>query len=212
MSQHEVVSLRRQVRVLQTLCIGCIGVTLIAATRPADQVLRARGIIIEDESGHPRLLMGAPVPRVADRRSDVTTSIVARDVGGHDRVIFGEQPDPIINGKVMRRIGSSWGMTIYNTAGDERGGFANFDQGRSTVALDRAAGDGIAMMVDEKGDFAGVLLNYNSGKVGSYKPAVQIGTVGSRFIGNISNFDDSTAGSIKAGNDGPAIISRSEAR
>ena len=59
----------------------------------------------------------------------------------------------MIGGKVLPRIGSSWGIGLFNSSGDERGGLVNFDQGRSAIALDRASGDGIGMIVDEKQDF-----------------------------------------------------------
>ena len=212
MSNCELVSLRRQVRIFQVLCAGCLGAFLLAAVRPASEVIHAKGIVIEDAGGHPRLLMGAPVPLIEGRRSDVTTSIVMRDAAGHDRVIVGEEPNPMIGGKVLPRIGASWGIGLFNSSGDERGGLVNFDQGRSAIALDRASGDGIGLLVDEKENFARLLINYDSGKVGSYKSAVQFGTAGRRLVGNISNFDGGPAGSVTAGAGGPAITSRSEAK
>ena len=212
MSDSEIASLRRQVRLLQVICAGCLGVCLLAAAQPASEVIHAKGIVIEDAGGRPRLLIGAPVPLIQGRRSDVTTSIVVRDSAGHDRVILGEEPNPIVGGKILPRIGSSWGIGLFNSSGDERGGLVNFDQGRSAIALDRASGDGIGMLVDEKENFAGLLMNYDSEKIGIYKSAVQFGTKGRRLTGNISNFNGDPAGSIIAGAGGPAITSRLETK
>lgn len=212
MSSEEVRWLRRQLRITQVLGLLSVSAFAIAAARPGDDVMRTRGIIIEDGNGVPKVLIGAPVPHVPGRRSDVTTSIIFRDEGNHDRVILGQQPDPVIDGKIVKRRDASWGINLFNRAGDERGGIANFDNDTSAISLDRATGDAIGMLVDEKSDFAGLLLNYKSARTGSYAPAVQIGTKDRRLIGNLWNHNGEPAGSLMTVEKGPAILSTGEAK
>ena len=44
-----------------------LAVLFVRSGTPADGVLRARGLIIEDEAGRERILIGAPVPEAANR-------------------------------------------------------------------------------------------------------------------------------------------------
>ncbi|WP_375244920.1 hypothetical protein [Sphingomonas parapaucimobilis] len=212
MSSEEIKGLKRQLRVTQVMALLSLSAFAIAATRPVSDIVRAKGIIIEDGNGVPKILIGAPIPLVPGRRSDVTTSIVFRDGGNHDRVILGQQPDPVIHGEVVKRRDAGWGMNLFNKAGDERGGMANFDNDTSAISLDRATGDAIGMLVDEKGGFSGFLLNYKSASAGSYAPAFQIGTKDNKFVGKLWNYDGEPAGSIVAGSRGPAILSTKEVK
>jgi hypothetical protein len=202
----EIASLRRQVRWLQGGMLALFGLGLIAAAPITREVIRTKGIIIEDDQGHDRILIGAPAPGVAGRRKDVTTSMVFRSATGADRVIVGEQPNPVAGGKVYPRISPAWGLTLYNSSGNERGGLANLDIGRSSLSLDRSTADAIGMMVDEKSGFAGLIMNYEGGQIGKYPTAIQMGTVGSKAFIQASNMDGSPAGAMIAGASGRAKL------
>jgi hypothetical protein len=79
----------RRTHVFLTLAIGCLvvlGVTALSRSPQAPQVLRARGIIIEDEKGRDRILIGAPVPNPREgTRISPTTGLVINDSAGYER-------------------------------------------------------------------------------------------------------------------------------
>lgn len=66
----------------------------------SDAVLRIRGLVIEDASGHDRILIGAPVPGVNGRkRQDDTVGVIVLGENGNDRVVLGAPlPAPHIGG------------------------------------------------------------------------------------------------------------------
>ncbi|HWT51707.1 MAG TPA: hypothetical protein VN113_05960 [Caulobacter sp.] len=97
-------------------------------------------------------------------------------------------------------------MLIFNPAGDERGGFTYLDTGRSVISLDRAHGEGVYMTVNEKSGFAGLVANYDTGKVGDYAEGLRIGTLGERAFAQASNRDATPAGAIFAGPGGKVQI------
>ena len=103
---------------------------------PADGVLRARGLIIEDEAGRERILIGAPVPEAANRvRTDEarvqevwasrypdadgymgyyqgysheTNGLLILSEDGFDRLVLGDPvPDPNI-GRRSAPAGHEW--------------------------------------------------------------------------------------------------------
>lgn len=56
----------------------------------SSEVLRVRGLIIEDRDGRERILLGAPVPKVTGRkRADDVTGLVVLGDNGADRVQIG---------------------------------------------------------------------------------------------------------------------------
>jgi hypothetical protein len=135
-------------------------------------VLRLKGLIIEDNQGRARVLLGAPFPVVRDRlRQDSTsTTMLFLDEEGHDRFSIGQGINPPqIKGKVpphIHRIGNAtgYGLTIYDPQGNERGGMGFLSNGstvnRATFALDRPGGDAIGAMVDDTTGFAGLVALY----------------------------------------------------
>jgi hypothetical protein len=155
-----------------------------AAESPS--VLHVRGLVVEDERGRARILLGAPFSAVHDRlRQDTTaTSLLFLDEQGHDRISMGEVMPAQIDGKVpanFHRIGSSYALNIYDPVGNERGGmgFLTNDKGlnRAVVALDRSGHDAVGMMVDDRTDYAGLGVDY-SPKVGEWATGAQLATMG----------------------------------
>ena len=175
--EFRVRNLERKLHLLGALCallIVALSVSVIGsfATRVrADEsakVIHAKGLIIEDNSGRARILLGAPFPSVPERvRKDVTgTDLVFLDEEGYDRFRVGETL-PAMPG--FHRIGSAYGATILDTKGNERGGLGFLSNGstvnRAVIALDRpynpsVSADAWGAIVDDASGFAGTAFMY----------------------------------------------------
>lgn len=175
--------LQRSVRRLR-LYAGIITVVLAAAVtagarRSAPDVLRARGLVIVDEQGRERILIGAPVPAAENRvRTDMERveeiwgprfprayvdeyyptyrnalhGMVVLDENGFDRVVIGDSvPDPNIG----RRIGSEAGILINDAEGFERSGYGLLDVDgayRVVLGLDGDNGqEGVTLSLHDDG-------------------------------------------------------------
>ena len=132
----------------------------VAEARDAP-VLRVRGIIVEDERGRPRILVGAPVQEEpARKRIDATTALVVLDERGIDRVIVGFVPDQQVQGQVEPRGTAVAGVGINDQDGNERGGFGIFDaSGNVGMGLDYPGGrEAVSLFVMRNG-LAGFAVN-----------------------------------------------------
>lgn len=138
----------RWLQVYAALMTVAVAVLFVRSGTATDGVVRARGLIIEDEVGRERILIGAPVPEAANRvRTDEvrvrdvwaprfpdpdaymgyyqdyshdTNGMLILSEDGFDRLAVGDPtPDPNIG----RRIAPSTGMVINDTEGFERMGY-----------------------------------------------------------------------------------------
>lgn len=120
-----------------------------------------RGLIIEDEAGRERILIGAPIPEAANRvRTDEarvrelwgprfpdleqymgwyrdyqhsTNGILILSDDGFDRLILG---DPVPDPNIGKRIGPNTGLLVNDPEGFERSGYGLIDvEGRYRVGL-----------------------------------------------------------------------------
>jgi hypothetical protein len=172
--------LERQLRVMRitrtigmlVLLIAAYGAVRVWPTRAADsgQVLRVRGLIIEDAQGRPRILLGAPVPKAAGRkRQDDASGIVLLGENGADRVAIGDPtPNPQTNGKILKRISPGSGLIVDDTGGNERAGIGVSGNGRSAVCLDYpapSAREAVCLGVVPE-SLAGILINAPTGDNG----------------------------------------------
>lgn len=155
---------------------------------PGRDVIRTRGIVVEDSEGRARILIGAPAPTVAERlRTNVTRhrevfgwmypnadvspvqnlqnksfGILILDDKGHDRVALGAPvPDPL-NG---RRIGPAYGLSVHDDDGIERAGLGHIKDrasglDRVALGMDGRDGEGVIALVDSDGT-AGLVVNDN---------------------------------------------------
>lgn len=109
---------------LITLMLAQTAYTLWA-TRPGNtngQILRARGLIITDEKGTERIVIGAPVP------------------------------DPMILGKRHKRDGPVSGLIIADATGTERGGYVTDDQaGNAFLTLDGQSFQTVLLLAEPDG-------------------------------------------------------------
>jgi hypothetical protein len=197
-----VARLESKLKWLQTLCLiqlcmlTAFAVWSFAAVRVSAQnspeVLRTHGLVIEDSHGRARIVLGAPFPRVPERkRQDASTeAIVFLDGNGNDRLILGEGPDPRVNGKIAHRVAQSFGMFIHDTKGNERGGFSWLDNGRATISLDRADQDAWAAIVDDNNDLAYMVTYYAPAVAGRNTTGIITGTQGSTAFFHLKDTKD----------------------
>jgi len=174
----ELAYLRREVtrlkRILAAVSILAVTLPLLAAqVREEPSVLRVKGLVVVDEAGRDRILIGAPIPpspgRVREnperakaayggRFPDMewfskldheTNGIVILDANGHDRLALGDPvPDPTLG----KRIAPGTGIMINDEQGDERGGWGYFQAlGRIGFGLDHKDGEGVNLFVLEDG-------------------------------------------------------------
>ncbi|MEM9053052.1 MAG: hypothetical protein AAGC47_13440, partial [Bacteroidota bacterium] len=162
------------------------------------EVLRLKGLIIEDDMGNERILIGSPVPQANNRiRTDTnriketwgkrmgsdymkwyktyahhTNGILILDEEGWDRIAIGDPvPDPIIG----HRIGPSTGLVFNDDSGLERSGYGLLDvdsELRVVLGLDHANGtEGVALSVLPDGS-VGVYLDSDENSIflGSVRP------------------------------------------
>ena len=181
---------------------------MIAATPRTADVLRARGLIIEDGEGHRRIVLGDADPSSSSGATRYSGTLVFKSKSGQDRILIGQEPNPLLNGKVYPRVAPAWGMLVNAPDGTERGGFGYLDGRGASISIDRPTGDALGMLVDEKNDLSALILNYdNGGKVGSYPTAMEVGTKGDRAFVEAHNRDGTSAGSLLATGAGRAALS-----
>lgn len=162
-----------------------VGVIVVRSSHAANgdkdtNVLRTRGLIIVDEKGRERILLGAPVPRVAGRkRQDDATGLLVLSEDGADRVAAGYVPDPQVLGKVGKRISPEAGIAFNDKNGNERGALGAFDDGRVALGLDYEGREavnlfaglnvfsGLLLASDNEGghERAGLIVNNKTGLV-----------------------------------------------
>jgi hypothetical protein len=123
-------------------------------------VLRVRGIIIEDEQGRPRILLGAPTPTVKERkRADASTGMVVLGPDGSDRLQLGNVGGPQMGGMVQQRMSPATGLMVNDDKGDERAGFGVFENGQAGWGLDFPGGEGVVAAVIPESGFAGIQIS-----------------------------------------------------
>jgi hypothetical protein len=173
---------------LQLLAFYCLALTLALAyvlmnregNLDPSELIRTRGIVIEDTQGKPRILIGAPVPAVQGRiRTDTArvreiwgsrfapkedwfmdlyqtyqhggNGIILLDENGHDRVAIGSPvPDPWFG----KRIGASTGITLLDEVGLERSGYGLLKVDgvyRVNLGFDYPGKEGMTFSLDDNG-------------------------------------------------------------
>ena len=115
------------------------------ATRPekrSGEILRARGLVIVDEKGTERVVIGAPLP------------------------------DPMILGRRHKRDGRVSGLIIADGTGTERGGYVTDDQaGNALFTLDAQGFQTVLLLAEPDGDTTFRLWDrsYGSVTMGAWK-------------------------------------------
>jgi len=138
-----------------------------AASHAENTVLRVHGIVIEDEQGHPRVLLGAPTPSVSNRnRREPVNGIVLLGPNGADRIVISYPGlEPQIIGKVEKRSISvaSAGFIINDAEGNERVGLGASDDGmRVALGMDYSDRDAVGLLVSP--NFSGFIAFARNGE------------------------------------------------
>lgn len=148
----------------------------------SNKILRAKGIVIIDDSGRERILIGAPLPAAINRvRTDTSrvralwsqrfgnanqymkwyqeynhqaNGILILDEQGYDKVCLG---DGVPDANIGQRIGKQTGLIFCDNEGFERGGIGVLNvgdkQNRVVMALDGENGtDATGISVMEDGE------------------------------------------------------------
>lgn len=179
--------LRRDVRLLKAYAFALTAAALVGglaafrSTPAADQVLRARGLVIVDAAGRERILIGAPVPEARNRlRTDTArvrrelapefkgvppdtylgyyrnyrhavNGILVLDERGVDRVALGNS---VPDPNIGRRIGPSTGLMVNDARGFERTGYGVLTvegKDRVVLGLDAKQGEAVVLSVLDDG-------------------------------------------------------------
>jgi hypothetical protein len=134
--RHELLRLRRGYRTQRFLLAiafaTVLGLMIVAFGSPApvaaqsatdkDGVLHVRGLVVEDQDGHERLRLGAPLP------------------------------DPMIHGVRRKRQGAVSGLLISDPNGNERGGYVTADSsGEAFITLDSEDDQEVMLLTNPKG-------------------------------------------------------------
>ncbi|HER20203.1 MAG TPA: hypothetical protein ENO14_04055, partial [Chromatiales bacterium] len=180
---EKIARLERQIGFLRMysalLSVALLVVAVVAARQPSQtpEVLRVKGLVVEDAQGRERILIGAPIPEVASRvRTDTArvrriwgprfpaeymgyyqgyrhdmNGMLVLDTLGFDRLAVGHDvPDPNIG----QRIGRSTGFLVNDSLGFERTGYGVLTvegKDRVVLGLDGKDGEAVALMVDGEG-------------------------------------------------------------
>jgi len=206
--EERVRRLERRVLILTALCcLLVVSLALVTELHPrsvfasaSESVLRVKGLVIEDTQGRARIVLGAPFPATSERqrKDETSTAMVFLDEQGHDRFLVGETIAAQIDGKVpehFQRMGrsSSYGATIFDPAGNERGGMGFLSNGgtvsRAVVALDRPGADAIGMMVDDKSGTAALGVSY-APDVAKWSTGLWLGTQGKKAFVTVKDVND----------------------
>ncbi len=206
--------LERTVR-RQRLALGGVGLAgaaaLLMALAPASPgTIDAQAIRIVDASGKPRIVIGAPPPAGGRQRKDAqTASIVVLGPDGADRLVLGEEPAVLVDGKTYPRIASAYGLLIHDAKGNERGGFAFLDNGRAVLSLDRPGGDAVLLTANDQTGFAGLVVNYQN-PLGKYAEGLRMGTkADTAWLSLQDRADGERARLAVEGKAAPKLIARS---
>jgi hypothetical protein len=197
--EHQLVLLEKKVRALKlgiiVICISVILMIIYSFTvgdeHQAASILRVKGIIVIDDQGRERILIGAPLPFASNRARTDTNKIKSKwakgmsptymqyyktyqhssngiailDENGWDRIVLGDPvPDPVIG----HRIGPSTGMVFNDDKGLERSGYGLLNvngQLRVVIGLDHGNGtEGAALSVLPDGS-TGLYLDSKDGSI-----------------------------------------------
>lgn len=113
-------------------------------------LIRTRGLIIQDEMGREVMMVGKPIPFSSQRkRTDAREGLLMIDENGNDRLFIGKQGPHQVEGKRFNRIDERWGFLVNDENGNERGGFGMLDSLNSMVmGLNYPGGEGIMLVTE----------------------------------------------------------------
>ncbi len=181
----------RWLQVYSALMTIALVVLFVRSGTATEDVIRARGLIIEPPGGRERILIGAPVPEAANRvRTDEarvrevwaprfpdaymdyyqdysheTTGLLILSEDGFDRLAVG---DPVPDPNIGKRAAPTTGIVINDAEGFERTGYGlSPEDGRYHVGLgldtDRIE-EGLVLILEDDGP-RGVLVGTSGDRI-----------------------------------------------
>lgn len=176
-----------------------------------DDVITARGLVIVDDAGRARVVIGAPAAAAyEDPRFAQTTGMIVLDTLDRPGVAVGTNPPLILDdGSLAERIGSSSGLTFYDPRdGKERGGIGAFEDGRANVCLDygNASKEAVCMAVAPDDQYAAVMLNGTPREETFDRVGMFLGADGVGVLKAFGGLDSRDGVLIRAGGGMPAIV------
>lgn len=199
-AQHRIKQLERQLRFtwsagLALLALLAVGMQVDSSQPDSEsETLRTQQLIVEDEEGRPRIILGAPIVKVDGRvRQDSMTGLLVLDENGIDRVAVGSPvTDPQVEGEIHSRNSPATGISFNDKNGNERGGLGILDgDNRVVLGLDRKGGEGVVLFILPNGR-AGLLINGTDNEPGGGGPQrVFLGTSPSSHMPELIMYDTS---------------------
>jgi len=178
------------------------------------KIIKVKGIVVVDEKGRERVLIGAPIPASKDRvltdknkalaawknkipenhpywehfseLNSKAFGMIVLDENGFDRLAVGDQLPDANTGK---RVGTATGLTIHNKTGYERAGFGLIetpDGSRVGLGMDDEHGEALNLFA-AKGIGYGLRINDSKNQIvfGSFAPNKMFNTSDQPFSGYI---------------------------
>lgn len=141
-----------------------------------DNILEVKGLVVKDDQGRPRIIIGAPIKNIKGRnRPDEFYGMAYIDPSGADRITIGSYLDPMTGKGVAPRRVQGAGMLIHDREGVERGGYGVLDDDMAILTLDwPKKGEAIAL---SSGNIFSAIGIFHKRPVGQYMEAITIGTL-----------------------------------
>ena len=143
---NEVTKLKRSLR-LQWLIILALAIYVFVGDQMPDEspeIIHAKGIVLEDDAGNDRIVMGFPIPTTDDReRTDPLSGIVMLSEDGKDRIHLGQNGKLFLGGTLYNRTITGYSLFFNDTNGEERSGYGFSDNDNSVgLGMDYPGEDG----------------------------------------------------------------------
>lgn len=108
----------RRVLLLGSVVLALVTALLVGAASPPTDVLRVQGLVIVDQQGRERVVLGAPMEAVsADPKPAGAVGLAVLDPVGQLNVAVGLNNPLVMNGEASdSRIATPAGLTIYDRA------------------------------------------------------------------------------------------------
>lgn len=140
-------SAQTQLKILWLITISLVVLVIYLLRENSENsggIIHANGIVIEDEAGEPRILIGNPIPDKTSRlRKDTLNGIVLLDDKGVDRVHLGEHGKLYLGGQLEERLNDGYSLFFNDSLGEERSGYGFSDDDNSVgLGMDYGGADG----------------------------------------------------------------------
>ena len=119
-----------QTAIIAVLAIAMIWIAL-GSNPESDEILRTKGLIIEDLDGKPRMALGFPIENQFRQRNDTLSGLVLLDENVLDRVHLGKHGKLFLGGEYHDRLNEGWSLFFNDLNGEERSGYGFSDDDNS---------------------------------------------------------------------------------